>query len=242
MRLWLRWHRRLGISAALFVILLSVSGLLLNHGAQLGWDRKPVTARLLLGLYGLDAPTLASIRTDGDWITQVGREYLFFNADERGGCRGTLAGVARLAEYLVVLCTENLVLLTLAGEIVEQVDAGIGLPVPVLAGREEQGFLLLHTGQGYFQVDLERLAWLPVAVPDGAIRPVSVEAPPATLARELEAFYLGKEISVERLLLDLHSGRLFGGFGVILVDTMAALFVLLAATGAWMWWRRGPRW
>lgn len=239
MRSWLRWHRRIGISAALFVIFLSVSGLLLNHGAQLGWDRKPVTSRLLLGLYGLEAPTLASIQTGGDWITQVGGEYLFFNGEERATCRGEMAGVARLADYLVALCEQTLVLLTPTGEFVEQLDASLGLPVPVLGGRVEGGSLLLHSGQGYFLADLDRLRWPRVTDPGVVIEPAELVEPPAALAADFEAFYLGKEISVERLLFDLHSGRLFGNFGVILVDIMALLFVILAITGIWMWWR-GP--
>jgi len=39
-------------------------------------------------------------------------------------------------------------------------------------------------------------------------------------------------------LLDIHSGRVLGSLGVVLVDLMALLFMLMAASGAWIWSRR----
>ena len=36
--LW-HWHRRLGVIAAFFVLVLSVSGIVLNHSSELGLDR-----------------------------------------------------------------------------------------------------------------------------------------------------------------------------------------------------------
>ncbi len=38
-------------------------------------------------------------------------------------------------------------------------------------------------------------------------------------------------------MLDLHNGRIFGGFGVFLIDAAAVLFLILAVTGVWMWAR-----
>ena len=49
--LW-RWHRRLGLAAALFVLLLAGSGILLNHTADLGLERRFIDWPLLHRLYG----------------------------------------------------------------------------------------------------------------------------------------------------------------------------------------------
>jgi uncharacterized iron-regulated membrane protein len=38
------------------------------------------------------------------------------------------------------------------------------------------------------------------------------------------------------VLLDLHSGRIVGGWGIYLVDIIALLFIIIAITGIWMWW------
>ena len=50
--------------------------------------------------------------------------------------------------------------------------------------------------------------------------------------------YRGQGLTLERVLLDLHSGRLFGTFGVYIVDAAALLFLILAFTGVWMWMSR----
>ena len=39
-------------------------------------------------------------------------------------------------------------------------------------------------------------------------------------------------------MLDLHSGRILGSWGVYLVDAAAILFMLLAITGVWLWGKR----
>ena len=50
--------------------------------------------------------------------------------------------------------------------------------------------------------------------------------------------YRGRGLSMEKLILDVHSGRILGRFGVILVDLAAVLFLLLSITGTWIWIRR----
>ena len=42
-------------------------------------------------------------------------------------------------------------------------------------------------------------------------------------------------ISLETLIVDLHSGRFFGDAGVLFVDIVGLLICLLAFTGLWAW-------
>jgi len=49
--------------------------------------------------------------------------------------------------------------------------------------------------------------------------------------------YRGKGLPGERVILDIHSGRILGYVGVLLVDFMAILFLLLAMSGIWMWYK-----
>ena len=51
-----KWHRRLGISAAVFILLLSFSGIALNHSDQLGLPHSNVDSRFVTTLYGLKDP------------------------------------------------------------------------------------------------------------------------------------------------------------------------------------------
>ena len=61
---------------------------------------------------------------------------------------------------------------------------------------------------------------------------------PGNLERTLIRKYRGKGLSLEKLLLDLHSGRIFGGAGVYLIDLSAIIFIILAVSGWWLWLKR----
>ncbi len=49
--------------------------------------------------------------------------------------------------------------------------------------------------------------------------------------------YRGNGLPLERIILDLHSGRMFGTFGEYVMDIVALLFIFLALSGGWMWCR-----
>ena len=53
------WHRYIGLAAALFVIVLTVTGLLLNHTEELGLDSSSVQSDTLLDWYGIHAVLLS---------------------------------------------------------------------------------------------------------------------------------------------------------------------------------------
>ena len=47
--------------------------------------------------------------------------------------------------------------------------------------------------------------------------------------------YRGGGLPLERVILDLRSGRIVGQWGVYVVDGAALLFLALVITGLWMW-------
>ncbi|MBK8959481.1 MAG: PepSY domain-containing protein [Proteobacteria bacterium] len=59
----------------------------------------------------------------------------------------------------------------------------------------------------------------------------------AYLAATLAEVYRGSGVSYERVLLDVHSGRLFGRVGVWVVDAAAVCLLALALTGTWMFFK-----
>lgn len=54
-RPWYRWHRRIAIVAAFFVIILAVTGIILNHNIALGINKDFITSEWLLDWYGYDS-------------------------------------------------------------------------------------------------------------------------------------------------------------------------------------------
>lgn len=49
--------------------------------------------------------------------------------------------------------------------------------------------------------------------------------------------YRGTGLPAERIILDLHSGRLLGKYGIYIMDGAAILLIFLAGSGVWLWIR-----
>jgi len=231
------WHRRLGLAAALVLVLLVVSGLLLNHAPRLGLDRRHVESAWLLDWYGVRAPAQARGVAVGErWVSELdGRVYL--DDRELDSVRGRLHGAVALADTLAVAVETDLWLLTPNGEVVERLGRAHGVPEGVRTlGLERDGRLVVQATQGFFVADRALTAWRPHASHQ-AVWGTPGNIPPALYAELLQRFR-GRGLSLERALADLHSGRLFGDLGVWLVDLTALACLGLALTGLWLGTRR----
>lgn len=51
-----RWHRRIGLVSLIFVLVLTITGLLLNHNAELNFHKKHIQSQWVHQWYGLPAP------------------------------------------------------------------------------------------------------------------------------------------------------------------------------------------
>ncbi len=236
----LRWHRRLGVLAALFVLLLAVTGLALNHSQGLRLDQQrlnPMLARLAYGW--AEADTAMGLPLGERWLLAQGGQLFWADRDgppaptALGGCESLLAAVPQ-AGLWAVLCADRLLLLTAQGELLDQLDTLRGLPpAPQALGLLGDVLLLRHAG-GLLALNIDDLSLRPQASV-AAVR----WAPgprPQPLAASVPA-----ELHWERLLLDLHSGRLLGSWGPWLMDAAALLFIALACSGLYLARRRRHR-
>lgn len=229
--LW-RWHRRAGLFACLLLIMLASTGLLLNHSDGLGLGKRAVGWDWPYALYGAkSAGDWLAFEAGGQWVLQGGEERIYLGARPIGRCEGTLVGALALPQMLLVACERELLLLTLQGERVDALATASGLPVPIGGLATGEGAPLVLAQERWHRFDPESMQ-LGVA-PAGAPRVLPAGAPPAALLATL-----GRSsgwLDWERLLLDLHSGRLFGSAGVLVVDVGGVLSLLLALSGVLMW-------
>lgn len=231
-----RWHRRVGLVAALFVLLLAVTGILLNHTAALRLDRGKLSPQWLEVFYGLDSPVMVSYRLEDSWFSQVAGEAIYQEAELIFNCQGPLVGALVYGRFRVLACEQQLVVLTSDGsQVVERLSASHGLPAPVRGLAPCDNQICLRGDAGLHRLDLAALTWTPVSENPADLAWSTPVATPEDLRRRLGEIHLGQTISWERLLLDMHSGRILGSWGVWLMDLMAILFLLLAVTGVAMW-------
>ena len=229
-----KWHRKVGITAAFFVMLLVVTGLILNHTNRFNLQNIFVQSEKLLEWYHIQPEgQMKGFRVDQHWFSQIDSR-LYFDQMELADHIENLYGAVRISDGFVIALDESLLILTQSGELVERLSGSEGVPAGIksigLTSRED---IVIKAAHGDYIADLDATEWreeedlvVNWSVPDEI---------PEKLSKQLLMLYRGKGLPLERVILDIHSGRILGQAGVLLVDFMALLFLLLAMSGVWMW-------
>lgn len=214
--------------------MLAVTGIGLNHSDQLALDQQFVDARWLYRFYGEKPTELSAYRAGERWLYRNSEGIVYVDTAVLGPCRGELVGGQAYDGLLYVACEEELLLATPGGELVEAITIALGLPGHLSAVGLADGQLTLQTGNGWRLADIDRLAF-DSPLPEGAIIQTSAAG---ILPERLQAQIPMRDqwLSWERVLLDLHSGRLGGRAGVLLVDLAGIIISLLGISGVIMWW------
>lgn len=224
------WHRYLGLLAAVFVVLLAVTGVLLNHTEALRLDQRQVHAPWLLRWYGIPQPVLVTARAGRHRLLSDGEALQLDDHPVSLPRPGRLTAALALDDLLLVGREHDLLLLTPEGELADRLP----LPVRALARDEEERIWVLGD-QGPLRLD-EALTEAAPDTPRGNLAWQRARTLRAGEAPELRRSWQGPGLPLERVLLDLHSGRFFGGrLGVWLMDAAALMMLFLALSGSWIW-------
>lgn len=239
LRAWLRrGHRWLGFAAICFVLLLSVTGIALNHSSAWGLDQRYVRWDWLTSALGIHAPApSASFADRGHRVTQLGRRA-YFDASEIADGVESLSGLVVLPPFAVIAASDKVLLLTVDGDIVQKIDLAAELPAPVARIGRADGRPVLDSGGRYFIGDADITAFEPwLAADDAVVAWSSASEPTPGEVETLEDLYRGRGLTVERLLLEIHSGRIIAGAGPLLLDVVALGLIVLGLSGllVWLW-------
>ena len=229
----------MGLLSALFVLLLSASGLVIHHSPRLNLDQRFINSSMLLSWYGLEAPDISiSFSLGGHQVSLIGNS-IYFDSLRLADGFNSLTGLLETEFGYLVATRDQLLLVTADRELIEVLGSVHGIPHGLEAvGSDLENEILLRNGEGIFVADLDALRWLPVALAQERVQWSRASTPEAELTELIKTDYRSSLLSWERLMLDIHSGRLLGGLGVVLVDIMALLFIFMAITGVWIWSKR----
>ena len=231
--LW-RWHRRLGVFAAFFVLVLALSGILLNHTSELGLDRSFVNSFGLSRLYGDHSAAMRGYQLGDHWLFQTADGRVYLDAREVAPCNGALVGAVLSNGLFIAACDEELLLITESGQLLESVSASTGLPAPLQGLGLVENTVVLRVSESWRLADLELMDFDEYAEGGALVQQVAAGLLPETVRQQVPA--LGQWLTWERVLLDLHSGRVLGRAGVWLVDIIGVFLASLAMSGLAMWW------
>lgn len=232
-----RMHRSIGVFAAIFVIFMVLSGIVINHSNGLGLDRRQVSQPLLLDWYGLGGPeTIRSFAAGNDWLSFAGSQ-LFLN-DKYVATIPAGIGAVSSGNLLIAAGSDELLLLDLDGTLIERLPWDPVSTAPIESvGRSENDTVIVKSAGQLWLADADFLNWNRVDE-TMTVQQWSVSAPaPETLQREIAKAYRGDGLSLERVLLDLHSGRIFGPVGVFVYDLLAVCLGFLSISGLVLWFR-----
>lgn len=226
-----RWHARLGLTAALFFIVLAVTGVALNHTERLDLARITIQSDTLNRWYGLPPPRLLAAYPQASFVATP--EIWLYQGKPLAGGGGVVVGAILLPNMLAVATPQTLVLYTHAGERIDTLR-GSALPkLPIRALGLSGNALVIQTPSG-FHTSLDGLTWQ--ALRNTSIQWAKAGPPDARLATQI-APQLTPSLPLERILLDMHSGRLLGGYGPYMMDIAAIFLLVLSVSGIWIHWR-----
>lgn len=232
-----RWHRRFGITIALIVLLLVITGILLNHTTELDLGNRYIKSNWLLNWYEIrpDKPPVY-YRADEINVTLMG-DRLYFNDHELLESVRHLNGAVALEAMVIIGLDSQLLLVDKQGQVIDQLDGMDGVPSGMRQlGVDENQQIIIRAAHGDYRLDLESIHW----EEENEIQ--AQWSQPGQISAELNQIlldrYRGSGLPVERVLLDMHSGRIFGTWGVLVMDMAAALMFVLAITGIWIWFQR----
>ena len=224
-----RWHARFGVTAMLFFLILSVTGLMLNHGSGLGLDGRYLHASWLAGWYGIKAePPHQRFRSvHHDLVAANGRWLL--DGKTIGEKFPQPVGLIELPDTVVIAADASVFVFRDDGELIDQLGAGALPGVPVSAIGVKANQVVLRTESGMY-ASADTLTWQFVGLEN-----ITWSAPIQLSSTEQHSYEeaLLQGVSVQQLLLDIHSGRFAGRYGPFIVDALAIMLAVLSLTGAW---------
>lgn len=229
-------HRSMGAAIALFVLLLSITGMLLNHSNDLKLDKQYLTWPWLLNHYGVsNVQADAVYLLDQSVISQFDNE-IFVDAKPVTQAHRPLLGGVVLDDIMILATDDALILLTSDGEFIERMGSAAGVPPMIQNIGLFHGEPVIQTREGMWRSDFMLEKWEPISLQGIGW---SVPGPmPESLEDELVTYFHGEGVTVEHVLLDVHNGRILGKIGVWLLDLVGVLLTILSLTGIWMWLRR----
>ncbi len=228
-------HKRMGLAACVFLGWLACTGILLTRSQSLGFDVERVDWPWLMSMYGLkpEAPR-SGFADHGHWLAAATSATVLDGKPIAQRIDAPLGFVA-IEQSLFVATHESVVVLNDAGAATDELRSpflpvstvrriGIVKGTSALAVQDLDAYQSADGGNNWTTVAPAAVQW-------------STPQPLTDDQRGRLVAYSKPSVLVEQLLIDLHSGRLFGSVGAWIITCVGFGALWLATSGAWMWWR-----
>ncbi len=196
----MRIHRLLGITLVFFILILSITGTLLQHAEDFNIRNNYAPSSVAKNFYNIKPCKIYSYEYDNKWISVCNSDLYFNEKKIASGINNVNSVYLDKGKYHIHYDNHVIIINS---------DSAI----------EEMG----HTSPNE-NIDKNVI--------------LKLDSISENQKQIIESKSLSKTITYERIVVDLHSGRLFGSFGVTLVDLVTIGIILLSFTGAYTWIRQ----
>lgn len=232
-----KWHRRIGLLAATFIVFLVTTGIALQHSDDFNLNRQYLTNSWLLKYYGIKPNPITTYQLGNQTISHAG-ETLYLSGkpitDEVSAIHGAIKYATDSNIEIIIATSNSLLVMDGNGNLMDEVTTQDGLQeAPISIALSKNNTTVVRGINTYWESlgDLTRWQRLQGPHPHWAAPAITLPA----LRQAIESHDMSKQINLERFLLDTHSGRFFGKYGIYIIDVAAVLLLILSITGIWLW-------
>ena len=231
--LWLRrWHARIGFAAIVLVLLLALSGIALNHGHALGLDGRRAHSTWLAHWYGMVSEPPQAFRSGKHQLVAANGRWILDGRSVAEDASRPIGFVTLAGMHFIAAATE-IHMIQADGALVDKLGKEMLPALPIHAIGTSRDRVVIATPGGNF-ASKDGLNWAWVHVEDIQWSAATQLAPGE---EQVVAAELVPGISWQRLLEDVHSGRIFGRYGPLVMDLVGVVLTMLALSGAWLFLR-----
>ncbi len=224
------WHRWVGYASLFFVLILSITGLILNRAEKLELNQIKLRSEFISSLYGqLPSSPPIHFKVNGNWISWLEGD-LYLDGQPFARNIDPLVGGAILDDLIIIGMKNSLSLYLKDGSLVDTLDNS-ALPGQINAiGQSETDNVLIETPSGIYGTDDDFISWHKISPELNFTLGQAVQAPKQVTTRIMQG-YSGQGVTLSRLILDLHSGNIMGSMGSYVMDLAALCLIFLGLSG-----------
>lgn len=226
------WHRRIGLSISILLFIVIITGIPLNHVEYLGLDRKYFKNDVIQTWYGMESNNRdVTYKVEKKWITYLDGS-LYLDGIKIDAPPIKVKGAIFLKKSIIVASDLALIIFTLDGTLVETIfDLGIPNSIERI-GHAANNLVIIRTTDNTTLASSDLIKWSNYNLSVNWNQPKTL---PHEIRENLLEAIRGKGLPWSRLLLDLHSGRLFGFMGPYIINISAVALLILILTGIYNW-------
>ncbi len=231
-----RSHRVVAIGAFSFLILIALTGLLLNHADDLGLPQATISSVVAKRVYGIEAPPIEAVFAAGEFVFVTVDNTVYADVTPIAFDAGTILGAVVNDSMIVIATDRELILTTVDAVPIERTGIDSAQALSRIGHYESR--VVVATSDGIFALDTNRMILTPLEM-----MPTNMSwSEPILISDEqrqrIDTATVGQIISWERMLLDLHSGRILPVVGRYLFDLTALCLLYLCMSGVLLWFRK----